>query len=231
MNEKDRRDRRILVLLKKAYPRPKVALDHRTPLEILVATILSAQCTDARVNTVTRGLFRVYRTLKDYARADVRKFEAAIRSTGFYRNKAKNIIAAAGKIIADFGGRVPATMPELLTLPGVARKTANCVLYGAFGRNEGIAVDTHVLRVSRRLGLTRHDDPVKVERDLMQLCVRGEWGRWSLRLIRHGRRVCTARAPQCGTCGVKRLCPSSLVGRVPGRDHNLSAGVSRRKGS
>ncbi len=207
-----------------------MALDQGSPLEVLVATILSAQCTDARVNTVTQDLFRAYRTVQDYAHADVKKFEAAIRSTGFYRNKTKNIIAAAKKLIADFGGRVPGTMERLLTLPGVARKTANCVLYGAFGRNEGIAVDTHVLRVSRRLGLTRHDDPVKVERDLMRLCDRKEWGRWSLRLILHGRRVCTARAPQCPVCVVNRPCPSSLVGRAPGRDHNVSAGISRRKG-
>ena len=213
MNAKDRRDRRILVLLKKAYPQPKIALDYRTPLEILVATILSAQCTDARVNVVTRELFRAYRRPQDYAAADVKRFEKAIRSTGFYRNKAKNIIAAAKKIIADFDGRVPETMEELLTLPGVARKTANCVLSGAFGRNEGIAVDTHVLRVSRRLGLTRHDDPVKVERDLMRLCPRREWGALSLRLIQHGRRVCAARAPKCPVCVVNKVCPYEEKGR------------------
>ncbi len=211
MNAKDRRDRRIRTLLEKAYPQPKIALDHRTPLEILVATILSAQCTDARVNVVTRDLFRAYRTARDYAAADVKKFEEVIRSTGFYRNKAKNIIAAAKKIIVDFNGRVPETMEGLLTLPGVARKTANCVLHGAFGRNAGIAVDTHVLRVSRRLGLTRHDDPVKVEQDLMRLCDRRQWGRLSLRLILHGRRVCAARAPRCGACVMAALCPSSIA--------------------
>ncbi len=216
MNAKDRRDRRILALLQKAYPQPRTALEHRTPLEILVATVLSAQCTDARVNSVTRDLFRAYRTLEDYAGADTRRFEKAIRSTGFYRSKAKNIIAAAKRIVADFDGRVPETMEGLLTLPGVARKTANCVLFGAFGRNEGIAVDTHVLRVSRRLGLTRHDDPVRVEQDLMRLCARRQWGRLSLRIILHGRRVCTARAPRCGACVLSALCPSSEAFR-PGQ--------------
>jgi len=207
----EKRSRRILALLCKAYPRPKTALDFRTPLEILVATILSAQCTDERVNIVTRDLFRAYRTAKDYAGADTRRFQQAIRSTGFYRNKAKNIIAAARRIVADFNGRVPQTMPELLTLPGVARKTANCVLFAAFGRNEGIAVDTHVLRVGRRLGLTRHDDPVKVEQDLMRLCDRRQWGLLSLRLIQHGRRVCAARSPRCEACPLERPCPSSRL--------------------
>jgi endonuclease-3 len=199
-----------LALLEKAYPRPRIALRFKTPLELLVATILSAQCTDVRVNSVTEDLFRAYRTARDYAAADVQKFEEAVRSTGFYRNKTKNILAAARKIIADFGGGVPDTMEALLTLSGVARKTANVVLHGAFGKNEGIAVDTHVLRVSRRLGLTRHDDPVKVEQDLMGLCARSVWGVLSLRLIAHGRRVCQARAPKCGECVLNALCPSRI---------------------
>jgi len=211
VNANETRGQRILALLQKAYPQPKIALDFRTPLEILVATILSAQCTDARVNMVTPALFRTYRRPQDYATADVKKFEEAIRSTGFYRNKAKNIIAAATRIVADFGGRVPQTMEELVTLPGVARKTANCVLHSAFGKNVGIAVDTHVLRVSRRLGLTRHEDPVKVEQDLMRLCDRRQWGALSLRLIQHGRRVCAARAPKCPACVLTALCPSSTV--------------------
>ena len=211
MDGQDRRAHRILAGLKKAYPRPRIALTFKTPLELLVATILSAQCTDVRVNIVTRDLFCAYRTVRDYATADTKRFEKAIRSTGFYRNKAKNIIAAARKIVGEFRGRVPGTMEELISLPGVARKTANCVLHGAFGRNAGIAVDTHVLRVSGRLGLTRHDDPVKVEQDLMAVCETKEWGRLSLRLITHGRRVCAARAPQCGVCVLSRLCPSSLL--------------------
>jgi len=214
VEQKDKRDRKILGVLKRAYPRPRVALVHADPLELLVATILSAQCTDVRVNIVTQDLFRSYRTLEDYACADIKRFEKAIRSTGFYRNKAKNIIAAARMIRKEFGGRVPGTMEELVTLPGVARKTANCVLNGAFNRNEGIAVDTHVLRVGRRLGLTRHDDPVRVEQDLMKICERKEWGRLSLRLITHGRRVCAARAPQCVQCSLAALCPSRSVQRL-----------------
>ena len=195
--------------LKKMYPRPRAALCFRGPWESLVATILSAQCTDARVNIVTVSLFKKYKSIRDYARADQRVFETDIRPTGFYRNKARHIIAAAQRVLKDFSGRVPDTMEGLLTLPGVARKTANVVLFDAFGKNDGIAVDTHVGRVARRLGLTRHDDPVKVEKDLMALSPSREWGLLSLRFIQHGRRVCRARRPLCPSCGLKDICPDS----------------------
>jgi len=198
----------VRALLKKKYPRPRIALAHADPWELLVATILSAQCTDKRVNIVTPGLFKKFGSLAEAARADQKEFEQAIRSTGFYRNKAKNIIAAAKKIAGDFNGKVPRSMPELLTLPGVARKTANVVLYSAFGKNEGIAVDTHVMRLSRRLGLTKFDDPVRIEQDLMRLLDKKEWGDFSLRLIAHGRETCFARKPRCAECAVARFCPS-----------------------
>jgi endonuclease-3 len=201
----------ILGRLKKKYPSPRIALRSRTPFELLVATILSAQCTDARVNLVTKSLFMTYRTPQDYAKARPAALEQRIRSTGFYRNKAKNIIGAAQKIVADFGGRVPRTMPELLTLPGVARKTANVVLYSAFGVNEGIAVDTHVMRTSRRLGLTTHDDPVKIEQDLMRQVPQRSWGDFSLRLILHGRQTCAAKAPKCPACILADVCPSKKI--------------------
>jgi endonuclease-3 len=199
---------KILVLLKKEYRLPRIALELVNPFEMLVATILSAQCTDARVNIVTKSLFKKYRTIEDYARVDQKNLEQAVRSTGFYRNKAKNIIGASKKILAEFRGRVPQDMQGLLTLPGVARKTANVVLYNAFGKNEGIAVDTHVARVSRRLGLTKNSDPVKIEQDLMKILEQKEWGLFSLRLIAHGRRTCMARSPQCPECVLKELCPS-----------------------
>jgi len=201
----------ILRRLKKKYPSPRIALQSRTPFELLVATILSAQCTDARVNLVTEGLFKKYRTPQDYARAKPVALEQEIRSPGFYRNKARNIIAAAKKIVADFGGNVPRTMPELLTLPGVARKTANVVLYSAFGVNEGIAVDTHVMRTTRRLGLTTHDDPVKIEQDLMRQLPQRSWGDFSLRLILHGRQTCAAKAPKCPACILADVCPSKKI--------------------
>lgn len=201
----------IIRRLKKKYPSARIALHSRNPLELLVATILSAQCTDARVNLVTEGLFRKYRTPQDYAKARPAILEQEIRSTGFYRHKAKNIIGAARKIVADFHGRVPRTMPELLTLPGVARKTANVVLYSAFGVNEGIAVDTHVMRTSRRLGLTKYDDPVKIEEELMRQVPRREWGDFSLRLIQHGRQTCAAKAPKCPECVLARICPSKKL--------------------
>jgi len=199
---------RIIHLLKKRYPYVKTALHYRNPLQILVATILSAQCTDKRVNLVTKGLFRKYRNVNDYAEADRLRFEAEIRSTGFYRNKAKNIIAAANKIKSDFKGRVPGNMDDLLKLPGVARKTANIVLYHGFGKNEGIAVDTHVKRLSQRLGLTTNKDPVKIERDLMDRTKRTDWGRISDLLIEHGRKICEARKPDCPVCFLAPFCPS-----------------------
>ena len=199
---------KLISLLDKAYPEARIALRFKDPLQLLVSTILSAQCTDARVNIVTETLFKKYRTAADYARADIAEFERDIRSTGFYHNKAKNIIAAARMIVRDFAGRVPQTMEEMVLLPGVARKTANVVLYNAFGRIEGIAVDTHVKRLSQRLGLSCHDDPAKIEQDLMRLIDKKLWGHITHLLIEHGRKVCDAKRPQCGACVIAGLCPS-----------------------
>lgn len=200
---------KILNLLKKEYPTAKTALNFTSPLEILVSTILSAQCTDARVNLVTRDLFKKYRKVEDFASADLKTFEQEIRSTGFYHNKAKNIIASCQKIMKDFNGKVPNTMEELIQLPGVARKTANIVLFNGFGKTEGIAVDTHVQRLSQRLGLSKNDDPVKIEKDLMALLDKKEWGDFSNLLIEHGRRICSAKKPKCFECILKNLCPSA----------------------
>ncbi|MFH1995373.1 MAG: endonuclease III [Candidatus Omnitrophota bacterium] len=202
---------RIVRILKKEYPSVKTALEHRSALDLLVATILSAQCTDKRVNIVTKPLFQKYKKASDYAAADTKVFENEIRSTGFYRNKAKNIIAAARKIVKDFGGNVPDSMEELTSLPGVARKTANIVLYGVFGKQEGIAVDTHVKRLSGRLGLTKQTDPVKIEQDLMKLVDRNDWGPFNFLLVEHGRAVCDARKPNCPGCVLAKLCPSFKV--------------------
>jgi endonuclease-3 len=198
----------VHAVLRQKYPRARMALDFENPWESLVATILSAQCTDARVNSVTPVLFKKYKSVAELAKADRKGLEAVIRSTGFYRNKAKHIIGAARTILADFKGEVPQSMQELLTLPGVARKTANVVLGNAFGRNEGVAVDTHVRRVSRRLGLTESNDPVKIEQDLMRALDKKEWGDFSLRVIAHGRETCAARKPRCGACVLASLCPS-----------------------
>lgn len=199
---------KILALLKKGYPRAKIALNFRNPLEILVATVLSAQCTDERVNMVTASLFKKYRTVKDYANANQKNFEQEIRPTGFYKSKAKNIISAANKILKDFNGRVPDSMEKLTQLPGVARKTANIVLFNGFGKVEGIPVDTHVRRLSQRLGLSKNDDPQKVEQDLMDLLDRKEWGGFSYFLIEHGRKICIAKKPKCLECMLQNLCPS-----------------------
>jgi endonuclease-3 len=203
--------KRVAQLIKawpKIYPGAHCELDFKNPLELLIATILSAQCTDKRVNMVTPALFRKYRTARDYAAAPQSELENAIKSTGFYRNKTKSIRAATSKIAAKFGGKVPSTMDELRTLPGVGRKTANVVLGNAFGKNEGIVVDTHVVRLSQRLGLTKQKDPEKIERDLMKLVRREHWTNWSHWLIWHGRRRCFARKPDCGNCEVFKLCPS-----------------------
>ena len=200
------RTAKITAALKKLYPRAKTALRHSNPLQLLVATILSAQCTDTRVNIVTKDLFKKYKTAGDYAKAGRKVFEQEIRTTGFYRNKAKNIIASAKKIIADFGGKVPDNMEDLLSLPGVARKTANVVLGNAFGKNEGIAVDTHVKRLAGRMGVSKHTDPVKIEKDLMELVPRPGWGVCSHLLIFHGRAVCGARKPNCPGCTINKLC-------------------------
>jgi len=198
----------ILALLKKEYPNAKIALNFSNPLEILVATVLSAQCTDERVNMVTKSLFKKYRKVQDYTKANLKTFEQEIRSTGFYHNKAKNIISAAQKIVNDFGGKMPSSMDELLQLPGVARKTANIVLFNGFGKVEGIAVDTHVRRLSQRLGLSKNEDPDKIEQDLMKLLDRKEWGKFSYLLIDHGRKICDAKKPKCLECVLQRLCPS-----------------------
>ena len=203
------RSPRVVAALKKAYPTAGCALDRSNPFELLVATILSAQCTDARVNEVTRTLFKKYRSAADFAKADQGELENDIRSTGFFRNKARNIRAAAAKVLSDFGGEVPRTMAELLTLPGAARKTANCVLGAAYGVAEGVVVDTHVKRLAGRLGMTTHTDPVKIERDLMDLVSTKDWIRFSFLLIHHGRAVCSARKPDCPNCCVSDLCPSA----------------------
>ena len=204
-----RRARRTNKELTALYPQAHCELDFTTPLELCVATILSAQCTDKRVNEVTPALFRKYRTAQDYAAADRAVLEEEIRPTGFFRNKARAIRECCAGIEQRFDGRVPETLDELVTLHGVGRKTAAVVSSNAFGRRDGIAVDTHVGRVSRRLGLTRHTDPVKVERALMRLFPRERWLQVSDVLIFHGRRVCDARRPRCAECAVRDLCPSA----------------------
>ncbi|MBN2484200.1 MAG: endonuclease III [Candidatus Omnitrophica bacterium] len=198
----------IIRLLQKEYRGAKIALKYGNFLELLVAVILSAQCTDKQVNIVTEKLFKKYRSIDDYAAADVNVFSQDIRSTGFFRNKAKHIVGAAQKIKTEFNGKIPSTMEDLLTLPGVARKTANIVLFNVFGKNEGIAVDTHVRRLSGRLGFTVYDNPEKIEKDLMNILPKSQWGRFSYVLIEHGRKVCLARKPKCKECFLKDLCPS-----------------------
>ena len=193
------------------YPGAHCELDFKNPLQLLIATILSAQCTDKRVNMVTPALFKKYRTAADYAKAAPAELENAIKSTGFFRNKAKSIRAATSMIAKKFNGRVPETMDELRELPGVGRKTANVVLGNAFGKNEGIVVDTHVTRLSQRLGLTKQTDPEKIERGLMKLVPCEHWTNWSHWLIWHGRRRCFARKPDCSQCEIFRLCPSGKI--------------------
>jgi endonuclease III len=208
------RDRvaKLIEALPQVYPDAHTELNFKTPLELLIATILSAQCTDKRVNMVTPALFKKYRTAKDYARAPQAELENAIKSTGFYRNKTKSIRAATSTIAEKFGGKVPDSMEKLRELPGVGRKTANVVLGNAFGKNEGIVVDTHVTRLSQRLGLTKQSDPVKIERDLMRLVPREEWARFPHLLIWHGRRICHARNPRCEECPLALdLCPSTRI--------------------
>jgi endonuclease-3 len=196
----------LLDALARLYPEAGTALDHADPLQLVVATVLSAQCTDRRVNLVTPALFARFRTARDFAAADLRELQRYIKSTGFYRTKAKNIRALCRLLVERHGGAVPGTLDELVALPGVGRKTANVVLGDGFGV-PGITVDTHVGRLSRRLGLTLHTDPVKVERDLMRLVPHAEWTRFSHRLIFHGRQVCHARKPLCGSCALADLCP------------------------
>jgi endonuclease-3 len=201
----------IVEALRRVYPTAHCELDFATPLQLLLATILSAQCTDKRVNMVTPALFKKYKTARDFTNATQEEIERAVQSTGFYRNKAKSIRAACADIAAKHGGEVPQTMDELTALPGVGRKTANVVLGNAFGKNEGVVVDTHVSRLSQRLGLTRETTPEKIEQDLMQLIPRENWTDFSHWLIWHGRRRCTARKPDCAGCEIQSLCPSAQL--------------------
>jgi len=210
--ELDKRTRvmKIIELLEKEYPKAKTALHYASPIEILVATMLSAQCTDKRVNIVTKSLFKKYRTAEDYANADLAELEQDIRSTGFYRNKAKNIKRSGRMLVEKFNSQVPRTMDELLELPGVARKTANIVLSNAYGIIVGIAVDTHVRRLSKRLGLTENKNPNKIEADLMLIVPKSHWKRITDLLIFHGRNVCMARKPKCNICSLNKICPSAF---------------------
>jgi endonuclease-3 len=206
--ERKARVEEILCRLDQAYPNARCALEHRNAWELLVATILSAQCTDKRVNLVTPGLFRKYPTTRDFAAVRQVVLEQDIKSTGFYRNKAKSLIGAAKKILADFGGRVPESMEEMLQIPGAARKTANVVLGTWFGKPTGVVVDTHVQRIARRLDLTKEKDPAKIERDLMKVLPQQKWIDFSHQLIHHGRLVCAARKPACGNCNLESVCYS-----------------------
>ena len=207
--EKKLRIKRIIQRLRKTYPEVKCELDYSSPMELLAATVLSAQCTDKRVNMVTPALFRKYKTISDYAAADVRDVEMLIQSTGFYKNKAKNIVNAAGMIMENFSGEVPRKLEDLIALPGVGRKTANVVLGNAFGI-PGIPVDTHMIRLNGRLGISKNIDPVKIEFDLMPLVAEKDWTDYSHLIIRHGRRRCPARKPDCASCEIQDLCPSGL---------------------
>tara|TARA_Y100000310_G_C20691197_1_gene822350 strand:- start:341 stop:982 length:642 start_codon:yes stop_codon:yes gene_type:complete len=202
---------KIISILKKEYPGKKSVLKFKTPLQMLVSTILSAQCTDVRVNIVTKDLFKKYKTAKDYASANLKELERIIKSTGFYRNKAKNIKNSCKMIVTDFGGRVPNKMEDLIKLPGVARKTANIVLSMSYNKSEGIAVDTHVKRVSYRLGLTNHTDPNKIEKDLMEIIPKSSWLYFNYIVVDHGRTLCKALTPICSKCPLNKLCPKNGV--------------------
>ncbi len=201
----------ILNILKKRFKDAKCALVFSNPLEMLIATMLSAQCTDKQVNKVTEKLFKKYKNVFDYAKCDLSELENDIRSTGFYKNKAKNIRAACNVLIEKFNGQVPKNMADLVTLPGVARKTANIVLGNAYNIVDGIAVDTHVSRVSQRLGLTKESDPVKIELDLMKIIPKKEWFKFTYLFIEHGREICNAKKPLCPDCPLKNQCPSAKV--------------------
>ena len=202
--------KKIYQKLKKKYPNAKCALNYKNPIELLVATILSAQCTDERVNKVTPTLFQKYKTVKEYASAKPLEFQKMIHSTGFYQNKTKSILGAAKAIVKDHQGKVPNRLEDLVKLPGIGRKTANVILGNVFGV-PGITVDTHVLRLSYRMGLTTHSDPVKVEFDLMKLIPQNNWTHFSHVMIHHGRRICQARKPACSTCPIELLCPKKGV--------------------
>src|SRR5256886_4632120 len=211
------RTEQIIKLLKRAHPDAHCALNHSNAFELLIATILSAQCTDERVNIVTADLFRKYRKPEDYLNVPETELQQDIRATGFFRNKTRSIQGACKMLVEEFNGEVPKTMEELLRLPGVARKTANVVLGVGYGIAAGVVVDTHVTRLSRRLGLTRQKDPVKIEQDLMQLVPKKDWIIFAHLLIFHGRRICKARRPLCEECSVEKLCPSSILktGKIP----------------
>ena len=202
------RVKKIFPILRKTYPQAKIALKHSNPLELLISTILSAQCTDVRVNMVTKTLFKKYTSAKDWAKADIKQIESDIKSTGFFRNKAANIKAACTKVVEEFDGKIPDTMEEILTLPGVGRKTANCVLGNAYGI-PGVVCDTHVIRLSRRLGLSSNSDPVKLEFDLAEIVPRKNWLLFSDLLIFHGRNICKARKPDCVSCPIAKFCPAA----------------------
>ena len=209
--DKKKRAGQVVRVLTKTYPNAKIALNYKNNIQLLVAVILSAQCTDKKVNEVTTSLFKKYKTAKDFANAKQAVFEKEIYQTGFYRAKAKNIIAACKKIEAEFGGRLPRAMAQTLTLPGVARKTANVVLGNAYDAVEGIAIDTHMIRLSQRLGFTKQTDPVKIEKDLMELFQKNQWFGLTYKLINHGRAICEAKKPKCDVCPLNKLCPSAVV--------------------
>ena len=209
--EPKQRVEKIIELIEKQYPNAKTALNFTNPLEILLATILSAQTTDVTVNIVTKNLFKKYRTAEDYVNADIVELEQVIHSTGFYHNKAKNLQKCCQLLVEKFHSQVPKTMEELLELPGVARKTANIVLYNAYGITAGIAVDTHVTRLSQRLGLTQQKDPNKIEQDLMQITPKEKWMPLTDLLIFHGRNVCKAKKPNCEVCVLNKICPSAFT--------------------
>jgi endonuclease-3 len=209
--EPEARALKVIELLEREHSNAKIALHYANPLELLVATILSAQCTDERVNMVTKTLFKKYTKAEDYANADLKELEQDIKSTGFYRNKAKNIKKTSQLLVEKYHSKVPKTMEELLELPGVARKTANIVLSNAYGVIAGVAVDTHVRRLAQRLGLTESDDPAKIEADLMNIVPRDKWMRITDLLIFHGRRICVAKKPKCDVCVLNKICPSAFA--------------------
>lgn len=218
---KKQRALEILIRLQQLYPVAPCTLNYETPVQLLVATILSAQCTDERVNQVTPALFQRFPDAAATSCADLAEIETLVRSTGFYRNKAKNIQAACRMIMTEFDGQVPARMEQLLQLPGVARKTANVVLAHAYGINAGVTVDTHVKRLSNRLGLTEHPDPIRIEQDLMRLLPVQDWENWSIRLIYHGRAICKARNPACYACVLADLCPSANLPQLNPIPHSV----------
>jgi endonuclease-3 len=204
----------ILAILKNTYPKAKIVLNYHSPWELLVAVILSAQCTDKKVNQITQTLFKKYKSLDDYTKAEIKEFEKDIRPAGFYRNKAKNILTAAKIVKEKFNGMVPKSMPEILTLPGVARKTANVVLGNAYGIVEGIAVDTHMIRINQRLGLTKNNDPVKIERDLMRLIPKDRWFSYTYEIIDFGRSICDAKKPRCEICPINKICSFAFKTKI-----------------